>query len=54
MSENTTVLEQISHEYYNLTAAEKKTADFVLSHLQETQYMSITELSEPSWQTSAV
>ena len=48
MSENTTVLEQISHEYYNLTAAEKKTADFVLSHLHETQYMSITELSEAS------
>ena len=44
----TTVLEQISSEYYSLTAAEKKTADFVLSHLQETQYMSITELSEAS------
>lgn len=49
MPENTsTVLEQISNEYYNLTSAEKKTADFVLSHLQETQYMSITELSEAS------
>ena len=49
MPENTiTVLEQISNEYYSLTAAEKKTADFVLSHLQETQYMSITELSEAS------
>ena len=49
MPENTTTVpEQISHEYYSLTAAEKKTADFVLSHLQETQYMSITELSEAS------
>lgn len=48
MPENTTVLEQISNEYYHLTAAEKKTADFVLSHLQETQFMSITELSEAS------
>jgi DNA-binding MurR/RpiR family transcriptional regulator len=46
--ENTTVLELISHEYYRLTAAEKKTADFVLSHLEETQFMSITELSEAS------
>ena len=27
------VFERISAEYYNLTAAEKKAADYVLSHL---------------------
>lgn len=48
MPEHSTVLELISQEYYSLTAAEKKTADFVLSHLQESQFMSITELSEAS------
>ena len=38
------VLETISREYYNLTASEKKCADYVASHRTET--MSITELAE--------
>ncbi len=45
-SEN--VFERISSEYYNLTAAEKKTADYVLSHQGKTQDMGITELAAAS------
>ena len=42
------VSEKISKEYYGLTAAEKKTADYVLTHQQQTQFMSISELAEVS------
>ena len=42
------VAEKISAEYYNLTAAEKKTADYVLTHQQQTQFLSISELAEVS------
>ena len=42
------VFERISAEYYNLTAAEKKAADYVLSHQRKTQDMSITELAAAS------
>ena len=38
--------EQISNAYYSLTAAEKKVADYVIIHQQESQYMSISELAE--------
>ena len=44
MEEN--VFEQIRQEYYDLTAAEKKTADYVMSHHAETQFLSIAELAE--------
>ena len=44
--ENQSVLEKISSEYYALTSSEKKTADFVLTHLKDTQFMSISELAE--------
>ena len=40
--------EKISQMYYELTASEKKTADYVLGHRNETQYMSIAELAEES------
>lgn len=40
------VFEKISTEYYSLTASEKKAADYVLAHQQQTQFMSITELSD--------
>jgi len=40
------VFETISREYYDLTASEKKTADYLMSHQQESQYMSIAELAE--------
>ncbi len=46
MAEN--VFETISQAYYDLTAAEKKTADYVMKHLNETQYLSIAELAEAS------
>ena len=42
------VFETLSNEYYNLTASEKKAADFVLSHQQQTQFLSISELAEAS------
>ena len=45
---DTGLIERISNEYYNLTAAEKKAADFVVSHRTETQKMSITDLAEKS------
>lgn len=42
------VIERISEEYYELTAAEKKTADYVLHNLRESQFLSIAELAEES------
>ena len=47
-NETQSVLEKISSEYYSLTASEKKTADYVLSHLNETQFMLISELADAS------
>ena len=38
--------EKISNAYDSLTAAEKKVADYVIIHQQESQYMSISELAE--------
>ena len=40
------VFEKISSEYYELTASEKKTADFVLANQGGTQFMSICELAD--------
>ena len=45
-AENVSVYERISSEYYALTVSEKKVADFVLAHQQETQFLSISELSQ--------
>lgn len=45
-SEN--VFEKITREYYELTTAEKKTADYIMKNLRDTQYMSIAELAEAS------
>lgn len=45
---STNVFERISAEYYNLTHAEKKAADYVLSRQRKTQDMSITELTAAS------
>ena len=45
-NETQSVLERISSEYYSLTSSEKKTADYVLAHLNDTQFMSISELAE--------
>ena len=45
---DTNVFETISREYYDLTASEKKTADYLMAHQEESQYMSIAELAEES------
>ncbi len=45
-SEN--VFETISQQYYELTASEKKTADYLMAHQEESQFMSIVELAEES------
>ena len=40
------VFEKINGEYYQLTSAEKKVADYAVIHQQQTQFMSISELAE--------
>ena len=40
------VFETINGQYFQLTNAEKKVADYVLSHRIDAQYMSISELAE--------
>lgn len=40
------VFQKISNGYYHLTAAEKKVADYVVLHPDDTQFMSISELAE--------
>lgn len=45
-SDSRTVFERISDEYYRLTEAERKVADYVVIHQRDTQLMSISELSE--------
>lgn len=42
------VFTKINDEYYQLTASEKKTADYVMAHQREAQFMSISELAEAS------
>lgn len=37
---------QINREYYHLTSAEKKIADYLLVNREESQYMSISDLAE--------
>ncbi len=44
--QNTNILERIHAAYYQLTAAERKVADFVLSQHEQVQYMSITQLAD--------
>lgn len=44
MPEN--VFERISNAYYQLTAAEKKVADYVVIHQNDTQFLSISQLAE--------
>ena len=40
------VFTQLNREYYQLTSAEKKIADYIMLHQQETQYISISEMAE--------
>ena len=46
MTRPRTVSERISDEYYQLTAAERKVADYVVIHQRDTQLMSISDLAE--------
>ena len=46
MSES--VFDKMSAAYYELTAAEKKTADFIMNNRGRSQYLSIAELAEYS------
>ena len=43
---NASVFDQINSEYYQLTSAERRVADYVIAHRQKTQFMSISELAE--------
>ena len=45
---NESVFDKISAAYYELTAAEKKTADFIMANQGRSQYLSIAELAEYS------
>lgn len=40
------VFTHVNREYYQLTGAEKKIADYVMLHQQECQFMSISQLAE--------
>lgn len=40
------ILERISDEYYQLTTAERKVADYVVAHQRDTQFMSISDLAD--------
>ncbi len=42
----TSVQGRINAAYYKLTASEKKVADYLMGHLQEAQFLSISELAE--------
>lgn len=42
------VFEKIGEEYYNLTASEKKVADYVQTHRGKSQTLSISQLAEES------
>ena len=44
--QNLNILERIHAFYYQLTASERKVADFVLANHDRVQYMSITQLAE--------
>ena len=43
---NDNIFVSISNGYYHFTVAEKKTADYVLAHKTDVQYMSISELAD--------
>ena len=44
--EQQNIIEQIHASYYQLTAAEKKVADYVCAHSEQIQFMSITQLAD--------
>ena len=46
MNEQPNIIEKIHASYYQLPAAEKKVADYVLLHRDQIQFMSITQLAD--------
>jgi DNA-binding MurR/RpiR family transcriptional regulator len=44
--QNMSILERINASYYQLTATERKVADYVLAHSGQVQFMSITQLAD--------
>ena len=44
--QNIGILERIHAAYYQLTATERKVADYVLAHSSQVQFMSITQLAD--------
>jgi len=44
--QNMNILDRIHASYYQLTAAERRVADYVLSQYRQVQFMSITQLAE--------
>lgn len=40
------VFDKLSNSYYQLTAAEKKVADYIIIHQKDAQYLSISELAD--------
>ena len=44
--QNMNILERIHASYYQLTATERKVADYVLAHSGQVQFMSITQLAD--------
>ena len=46
MDEQLNILDRIHASYYQLSAAERKVADYVLGHHDQVQFMSITQLAE--------
>ena len=46
MPDTGNVFDKISSEYYQLTTAERKVADYVIAHQRDTQFMSISDLAE--------
>ena len=44
--QNMSILERINASYYQLTATERKVADYVLAHSSQVQFMSITQLAD--------
>ena len=46
MDEQMNILDRIHASYYQLSVAERKAADYVLTHHDQVQFMSITQLAE--------
>lgn len=46
MPDTVNVFDRLNSEYYQLTTAERKVADYVIAHQRDTQFLSISDLAE--------